>query len=142
MLTIDQLAPAVSASDSDELIVSQGGVARKVTRSQVLSGVQSQIALNTSSLLGRASTGVGAPEVIAIGQNLILQGNTLTATAAPFTVGTLPVGVVPAAADLLPFQQAGTTVSVTYAQLVSGLSTSANLNLSQATVTPTGSTLA
>ncbi len=142
MPTIDQLAPATSASDSDELLVSQGGVARKITRSQILSGVQPEIALATSSLLGRASTGVGSPEVIAIGPNLVLQGSTLAATAAPFTIDTLPGGTVPGALDLVPFQQAGTTVSVTYAQLASGLSASTNLDLSHATVTPTGGSVA
>ncbi len=140
MPTIDQLAQAPSASDSDELLVSQGGIARKITRAQVLNGVQAQLSLSTGSLLGRASTGVGSPELIAVGQNLVLQGNTLAATAAPFTIGSLPLGAVPGMADLIPFQQSGTSVAITYSQLVNGLSAATNINLSQAVVTPTGST--
>lgn len=142
MPTIDQLAAAPSASDSDELIVSQGGVTRKITRSQILNGVQPQITLSAAGLLGRASTGVGSPEVIAIGQNLVLQGHTLAALAAPFTVGSLPSGSVPSSADLVPVQQSGTTAAITYGQLVSGLAAAQNLNLSQALVVPTGGSIA
>lgn len=140
MPTIDQLAQATSASDSDEFIVSQGGIARKVNRSQVLSGLQTQFALTTGSLLGRASTGVGAAETIAVGQNLTLQAGTLAATAAPFVIASLPSGTVPQTADLLPVWQSGSSVAVSYGQLISGLAASGSLDVSQATVIPTGTT--
>lgn len=142
MPTIDQLDQAASASDSDEILVSQGGIARKITRAQVLNGVQPQLSLSTGFLLGRASTGIGSPEVIAIGQNLVLQGNTISASAAPFSIGSLPSGTVPGIGDLIPLQQSGTSVAVTYSQFVSALSVSTNVNLSQSVVTPMGSTSA
>jgi hypothetical protein len=59
MPTIDDLAPASSASDSDEFIVSQAGIVRKITRAQVLNGVQSQLAVPSGSLLGIPAAGLG-----------------------------------------------------------------------------------
>ena len=61
MPTIDQLAPATAASDNDELLVSQSGIARKVSRAQVLAGVQPQLAISSGTLLGRASTAQAGP---------------------------------------------------------------------------------
>ena len=72
MPTIDQLAPATAASDNDELLASQIGIARKVTRAQVLAGVQPQLAIRSGTLLGRVSGGTGGPEQISIGANLAL----------------------------------------------------------------------
>jgi hypothetical protein len=74
MPTIDQLAPATSASNNDEFIVTQSGIARKITRAKVLNGVQPQIAMSAKSLLGRMSSGMGAPETIAVGENLSFRG--------------------------------------------------------------------
>lgn len=139
MPTIDELPPATSASDTDEFIVTQAGIARKITRAQVLNGVQTQLAVPAGSLLGGAGTGVGAPVVITVGQNLSFNGSTLSATAAPFVVNALPSGTVPAAGDLISMSQAGTGVAVTYGQLLSGISGVPNIDLSQALVTPTGS---
>ena len=76
MPTIDDLAPATSVSDYDEFVVSQAGIARKITRTQVLNGLQPQLALPRGTLLGRISAGTGGPEVITVGQNLILNGTT------------------------------------------------------------------
>jgi hypothetical protein len=140
MPTIDELAPATSASDCDEFVVSQAGIARKVTRAQVLNGVQAQLTLPAGSLLGGVGTGMGTPQVITVGQNLSLIGSTLSATALPFSITALRSGTVPASGDLISISQAGTTVAVTYGQLVTGVSGVVNLNLSQALVTPTGST--
>jgi hypothetical protein len=39
MPTIDQLAPATAASNTDELIASQNGIARKLTRAQLTAGL-------------------------------------------------------------------------------------------------------
>jgi hypothetical protein len=138
MPTIDQLSPAASASDTDEFPVSQAGITRSITRAQVLNGVQPAITLSAGSLLGRISTGLGAPEVIAVGSNLLLSSGTLSASAVPFVIGALPVGNVPASGDLISMSQSGTNVAVTYAQLLSGISGAANIDLSQALVTPTG----
>jgi hypothetical protein len=140
MPTIDQLAPATSASDSDEFIVSQAGIARKITRAQVLNGVQAQLVVPGGALLGGVGKGSGAPQAIAVGQNLSLNGSTLSATASPFLVGTLQPGNVPGSGDLVPMSQGGTTVAVTYAQLLNGISGVSNINLSQGLVTPAGAT--
>jgi hypothetical protein len=138
MPTIDELAPANSASDADEFIVSQAGIARKVTRAQILNGSQSKLTLPAGSLLGRIGTGMGSPQVITVGQNLSFNGSTLAAIASPFVVTALPSGTVPASGDLISMSQAGTNVAVTYGQLLNGLSEIANIDLSQALVTPTG----
>ncbi len=140
MPTINDLAPATSASDTDEFMVTQAGITRKITRSQVLNGVQPEIAIPASSLLGRISTGTGAPETISVGQNLSFSGTTLSATATPFVINTLPLGTVPAASDLISVSQRGSNAAITYGQLVSGLSGASNIDLSQALVKPVGST--
>ena len=142
MPTIDELSPATSASDADEFIISQAGVARKITRAQVLNGVQTQLAVPPGSLLGGVGTGVGAPVVITIGQNLSLNGSTLSATAAPFVISSLPSGTVPAIGDLLSMSQAGSGVAVTYGQFLNGISGASNLDVSQALVTPNGAVTA
>lgn len=140
MPTIDGLAPATSASDSDEFLVSQAGIVRSITRARVLNGVQAQLALPAATLLGRVSNGVGAPEIISVGQNLSFNGATLSATATPFIINALPSGTVPAIGDLVSISQAGTNVAVTYGQLLSGFSGLANVDISQALVKPAGST--
>jgi hypothetical protein len=140
MPTIDQLAPATSASDSDEFIVSQAGIARKVTRAQVLNGVQAQLAVPGGTLLGGVGTAIGTPQVITVGQNLSFNGSTISATASPFLIGALAPGNVPASGDLVPVFQAGTSVAVTYAQFLNGISGLSNIDLSQGLVTPKGAT--
>jgi hypothetical protein len=139
MPTIDELSPATSASDSDEFIVSQAGIARKITRAQILNGLQTQLAVPAGSLLGGSGTGVGSPVVITVGPNLSFNGSTLSATAAPFVINALPSGTVPAIGDLVSMSQAGTGVAVTFGQLLKGMSGVGNIDLSQALVTPTGS---
>jgi hypothetical protein len=141
MPTIDQLAPATAASDDDELLVSQGGIARKVTRAQVLAGVQPQVAINSGTLLGRQSTGIGGPEQITVGANLGLNSGTLSASAAPFVVASLPAGTVPGADDLVPLAQLGNNTAVSYAQFMSGLAGVTNVDVSKLMVTPTGTKL-
>nr|WP_294546298.1 hypothetical protein [uncultured Rhodopila sp.] len=142
MPTIDQLGPATSAADTDEFPVNQAGITRSITRALVLNGVQPAITLTSGSLLGRISTGVGAPEVIAVGSNLLLSSGTLSASAVPFVIGALPAGNVPASSDLLSMSQSGTNVAVTYGQLLSGISGAANIDLSEGLVTPTGAAAA
>ncbi len=139
MPTIDELAPAVSASDEDEFMVSQAGIARKVSRAQILTGVQDQISLPSASLLGRSDTGIGRPEAISIGQNLVFNGTTLSALATPFTINGLPTGNVPAPGDLVSVSQGGTNVAVAYSQFLMGLPEVTNIDLSQGLVKPAGS---
>jgi hypothetical protein len=141
MPTIDQLAPATSASDADEFIVTQAGIARKVTRAQVLNGVQTQLIVPAGSLLGGVGTGMGVPRAITIGENLSLNGSTLSAAASPFSIHALPSGTVPASGDLVSMSQGGASVAVTYGQLLAGLSEAADVDLSQAVVTPIGATI-
>jgi Pectate lyase superfamily protein len=139
MSTIDQLAPATAASDADEFLVSQGGIVRKVTRAQILAGVQPQVAISGGQLLGRQSAGTGGPEQITVGANLGLNNGTLSARAAPFVVASLPTGVVPSNGDIVPLAQGGNNTAVTYGQFMSGLTEVANVDVSKFLVTPTGS---
>ncbi len=138
MPTIDELAPATSASDLDEFIVSQAGIARRVTRAQVLNGVQAQLVVPAASLLGNPTQGIGLVSTIAVGQNLNFNGSTLSATASPFIIENLPAGNVPANGDLIAVAQAGTSNAVTYGQFMNGIGGIPNINLSHALVTPTG----
>lgn len=140
MPTIDQLAPATAAADSDELVVSQNTIARKITRAQILAGVQTQITLPGGTLLGRASSGFGSPETIAIGSYLNLSAGTLSAMAAPYSIALTPAGLVPSSGDLVPVAQSGKNASVTYSVFLQGLSTVGNVDGSQLLLTPKGST--
>ncbi|MDR3536534.1 MAG: hypothetical protein P4L71_08540 [Acetobacteraceae bacterium] len=102
--------------------------------------MQQQLSLTSGTLLGRKSPGSGSAEVIAIGANLSLNGGTLVAASSPFTVSQLPSGAVPSIADQIAISQSGTNVAITYSQFQNSLSSVPNINLSQALVTPTGST--
>ena len=139
MPTIDQLAPATAASDTDELPANQSGIARKITRAQLLAGLQPQIAVGTGNLLGRVTAGIGSPEQIAIGANLSLADGTLSGDASPFDICSLPAGTVPGSGDLVPLGQAGNDCAVTYSQFMNGLAGISNVDVSQLLVTPTGS---
>ncbi len=105
MPTIDELAPASSASDSDEMLVSQAGITRKVTRAQMLNGVQPQLAVPGGSLLGNSGSNIGVPEIITVGDNLTFNGTTLSAAAVPFVIDRLASGTVPDTADLVAMSQ-------------------------------------
>ena len=120
MPTIDQLAPAAASADADYVPVSQGGTMRRVTRSQMLAGVQPALALAPGGLLGRTSAGVGAPEVIAVGANLQLREGVLSGGAA-FSVGGLPASSSVGAGDVVAASRGGRDVGVTVGALLSGL---------------------
>ena len=141
MPTINQLAPATAASDTDEFLVSQSGITRSITRALVLAGVQPQLSVASGMLVGGPNTGSGAPQQVSVGSNLTLALGTLTANASPYIVARLPSGVVPASTDSVPIGQAGTNVAVTYGQFLSGISGVAGVNGSQLLVTATGSTV-
>ena len=138
MPTIDELAPATAASDNDELPISQSGITRKVTKAQVLTGLQPQLAISSGTLLGRISGGMGAPEQISIGANLFLTDGALAASATPFNIASLLAGTVPASSDLVPLAQGGDNAAVTYSQFMSGLAGIGNVDVSRLLVTPTG----
>ncbi len=83
MPTIDQLETALATSDADAVMLSQNGVAKKATRAQLLAGVQPQLLIGPTRLVGRTTAGVGATEAIAIGAGLTLASGLLSATATP-----------------------------------------------------------
>ena len=141
MPTIDQLAPAIAAADGDEFLVSQQGIARKITRAQVLAGVATQVALPAGTILGRFSAGTGALETIAIGNNLAVSGGTISAAASPYSIARSPGGVVPSAGDLVPVGQAGQNVSISYSAFLQGLSAVPTVDGSRLLVTPAGYTV-
>ena len=141
MPTIDQLTPAAAAADDDQLLISQHGASRKITRAQLLEGLQPEITLPAQTLLGRASAGTGAAETLAIGAGLSVQSGALTALDSGFNISTLPAGAVPAGVDIVPLGQGGGNVGVSYAQFLSGLPGVANVNGSNMTVKATGATV-
>src|SRR5271154_1385044 len=120
MPTIDELPPAVSVSDGDELVVSKSDIARKATRAQLLAGVQPALALSTGTLLGRISAGVGAPEQIAIGANLSVASGAISAPA-PFVIASLGSGIAPQPADLVAVAEGGQNAAISYATFMGGL---------------------
>jgi hypothetical protein len=142
MPTIDELAPAPAAADTDELAANQAGITRKLTRAQLLSGLQPQISLPAGSLLGSPIGGTGAPQPIAIGANLSMTGATLSAAASSFSIPGLPPAQVPTASDLVPLGQGGQNLALAYAQFMSGLSTLTGIDASSLTVKATGGTAA
>jgi hypothetical protein len=137
MPTIDQLAPATASSDTDELMASQSGIARKVTRAQMVAGLQPAISIPSGTILGRESAGIGAAETLTIGANLVLNSGTLSATTG-YVVSTLSAGTVPAVGDLVAMGQNGANTAVPYAQFMSGLAGVSGVDASQLLVTATG----
>jgi len=140
MPTIDELAPATAATDNDEFPVSQNSITRKITRAQILAGIQSELTIPGGTVLGRATAGTGSPETIVIGNYLNLATGTLSALAAPYSIALSPAGLVPAATDLVPLSQAGNNVSISYSSFLQGLPAIASVNGSQLIVFPTGNT--
>ena len=140
MPTIDQLQPVPVATDTDQVLVSQNGTARKMSRAQMLAGTQHEIAVPQYTLLGRASPGTGAPETLAIGSGLSMNGGVLSVATTGFDINTLPPGTVPASTDLVPLGQNGGNVAISYAQLLSGLPGVASIDASNTIVKATGST--
>jgi hypothetical protein len=122
MPTIDQLQAAVASSDTDELAVSQSGDTRKVTRAQLLAGLQPAISVPPGALLGNGTTAASAPLSITVGSNLTLSNGTLSAPA-PFVISALGAGTAPAATDLVPLSQSGTATAVAYSTFLSSLAT-------------------
>ncbi len=139
MPTISQLPSATAATDSDEILISQSGITRKLTRTQLLAGMQTALTPTAGTLLGRSSKTTGSPETIAIGDNLVMSGGTLSAAGGGFSVASQPAGLVPSTSDLIAVSQDGKNVSVTYRQLLSGLTSVPNIDISQTVIVPTGS---
>lgn len=82
MTTIAQLTPAASVGAGDLLPLSQAGLLYSVSVSQLTAGLQTVIDVPSGALLGRNSIGAGAPEAVALGAGLALNGGTLAANGA------------------------------------------------------------
>ena len=117
MPTIDQLDPAVVAADDDDIPVSQGGAVRRVTRAQLLAGLQPALSL-LPGLLGRVSQGLGVPEQVTIGSGLSFAGGVLSG-APGFAVSALPASNAVSTSDLVPVSQAGSERAVSVGSLLS-----------------------
>ncbi|OYV37435.1 MAG: hypothetical protein B7Z80_12835 [Rhodospirillales bacterium 20-64-7] len=127
MPTIGQLPPASSVSDTDELAIFQNGQTLAATRAQLLAGVQPALSLPQNTLLGGVGPGTAAPVPIAIGANLAISGNTLSAEAAPFEIAGLPAGHPPGAGDVVPIGQGGANAGVAYASFMAAMANVAGL---------------
>ncbi len=121
MTTIGQLPLAASVSDSDEIAIFQNGQTLSATRAQMLAGLQAALTMPQNTLLGGVGPGAAAPVPITIGANLALSGSTLSATAAPFVVSSLPTGKVPGGSDIVPLDQGGQNYGVSYTNFMAGL---------------------
>jgi parallel beta-helix repeat protein len=137
MPTIDELAAAVSVSDTDEIMVSQSDIARKATRAQLLGGVQAALALPQNTLLGRMSAGIGSPETISIGGNLTFSDGTLDAPAS-FDISGLPIAGPPQPGDLVAVAQGGQNAAANFAAFMGGLGALSGISGSNLVVAPTG----
>jgi hypothetical protein len=122
MPTIDQLQAATASSDTDELAASQSGDTRKVTRAQLLAGLQPAISVPPGCLLGNSTSAASAPLSITVGSNLTLANGTISAPT-PFVISGLPSGTAPAPTDLVPLSQSGTATAVSYSTFLSSLAT-------------------
>jgi Fibronectin type III domain len=97
MTTISQLPPAGIVTAADLIPISQAGSTCSVPVGSLLAGTQPAIIVEPPCLLGRVSLGPGGPDVITVGEGLILNNNTLTA--AGFDLSTLPSESAPSAGD-------------------------------------------
>jgi len=138
MTTIPDLPAATAAASSDLLPISQGGITRAASVSQLTAGLQPTLALTTGQLLGRVSSGSGGVENITVGANLSLASGTLSANATPFNASTLPTGTSPASGDLVVMGQSGANTALPYALFLAGVSNQVGLDVSHLAVTPTG----
>ena len=132
MPTVDELVPAVVAADDDVLPVSQSGTLRRVTRSQLLAGVQASLAL-TPGLLGRVSAGLGPPQAVMVGSGLSL-ANGILSGAAQFSPAALPVAGGVGLNDLVPVSQGAGDHAVTVRALLSTSGVDISGQVARATV--------
>ena len=129
MPTIDELLPADAVADDDYVPVSQAGVMRRVTRTQMLAGTQPALALGQGTIVGRSELGYGRPEAITIGENLRLRNGVLSATAS-FNIGGLAAAGAVSAADVVAVSQGGRDAGLSVGSLLAGLAKVPGLDLS------------
>lgn len=137
MPTIDELTPAAAAADDDHMAVSQAGVMRRVSRAQLLSGVQSALAVVPGGLLGRTSAGIGLPEVITVGENLRLQNGVLSARNS-FSLTGLPLAGAVQPFDSVALSQSGRDAIVPIGVLLAGIARVPGLDMSAQSVSHDG----
>jgi parallel beta-helix repeat protein len=138
MPTIGQLPAASSVADTDELPIFQNGQTLAATRAQLLAGLQTAVTMPQNTLLGGVGPGTAAPVPISIGANLSLAGSTLSATAAPFAISSLPAGTTPGPADIVPIGQGGANAGVSFANFLGGIAGVSGLPGGALTATATG----
>ena len=117
MPTIDQLENVIVAADDDMLPVSQNGIVRRVSRSQLLAGTQTTLSF-TPGLIGRVSPGLGSPQQITIGGGLSLADGVLSG-APQYSAATLPVSANAGISDLVPILHNGQDSAVSIRTLLS-----------------------
>lgn len=140
MPTIDGLVPVVAAADEDAFPVSQAGLMRRVTRAQMLAGMQPALTVATGGLLGRSTAGAGAPEAIAVGAGLSLRNGVLSGSAG-FSVAGLAPGRVVAPTDLIAVSQGGRDAGVPVGSVLTALASVPGLDLSLQSVRGAGGSL-
>lgn len=79
MPTIPQLPPASGTTAQDELPLSQQGITKSVSISELLGGTQPAIEIPSGTLLGRVSLGPGGPEAVQVGAGLAIAVGTIAA---------------------------------------------------------------
>jgi hypothetical protein len=107
MPTIPQLPSADAIAASDLIPISQGGSIRAISVGALLAQTQPAIIVEPPSLLGRISIGPGGPDVIAVGNGLMLNSGTLNATG--FNPTSLPVQASLSPEDLIIITSGGAT---------------------------------
>lgn len=127
MPTIPQLPAATGAGNADELPVSQAGVTRSVSVSDLLSGVQGAITVPTGAILGRTSLGPGGPEPVSLGAGLGVQAGALVATGSDHL--TLPTAAGVTAADEVIVNVPGGAARVPAAALRTIFSAGGNVSI-------------
>ena len=105
MPNLEQLPEATAANPTDLIMLAQSGTSSSVTVETLLTGLQPQLTLAQSTLLGRVSVTPGAPEPVAIGPGVKLTEGVLAADtsiiaplASPAFTGT-PTAPTPAVGD-------------------------------------------
>ena len=137
MPTIQDLTAAAAAADDDLLPVEQAGVTRRVTRSQLVAGLQPALALGAGALLGRTTAGIGGPESIVVGDNLLLRNGVL-AGAPGFRVSGLPQVPSVSMVDSLAVSQGGADSRVSVGAVLASVASLAGLDVSALAATGHG----
>ena len=122
MPTISQLPIAAEVTAADEIPVSQAGVTHSVSIGTILASTQPAIISDPGTLLGRISLGAGGPETITVGTGLLLNGGTLAvSTSNTYSITSLVPVTSIAGGDLVGISQGGADHTITYTNLLDGL---------------------